>query len=227
MPSFTAELVERASLSPSVVGLTFLANRPFLRKAGQYVVLSLQSGGQYAFSVASPFEPSSPERFEIAAARGTTAEALLELPLGSVVGASGPGGALVWQAAAPSLFIATGTGISPLRALIWEELRRGAPSPLLLLFGCRDAQEELWGRELQDLASTHSRFQFWPTHSRPLPSHPGRSGRVQVHVSEAVQQLGSSELRAYVCGHIPMVADCQRLLRASGVTPERIHAESY
>src|SRR5262245_24567069 len=114
MASFSAELVERAALSPRVVAMTFTASEPFPRAAGQYVLLTLDEGSTHAFSIASPFEPEAPARFQIAVARGTTAEGLLELPLGAVVSASGPSGSLVWKADAPALLVATGTGISPL-----------------------------------------------------------------------------------------------------------------
>jgi NAD(P)H-flavin reductase len=226
MPSFSAELVARAPLSPRVVGMTFMASRPFVRAAGQYVMLTLDEGSTHAFSVASPFEPEAPGRFEIAVARGTTAGAVLELELGSVVSISGPSGSLVWKQDAPALLVATGTGISPLRALVLEQLARPTTTPLCLLFGCRDAAEELWGGELARLAAQHSRFRFLPTYSQPAPGDLGRIGRVQAYLPELVQELGLN-LRAYLCGHKPMVNDCTALLLELGVPPEHVHGESY
>lgn len=226
MPSFSAELVARAPLSPRVVGMTFQSPEPFLRAAGQYVTITLDEGSKFAFSVASAFEPAAPGRFEIAVARGTTAGALLELGLGSVVSVSGPGGSLVWKADAPALLVATGTGISPLRALVREQLGRSSDTPLGLLFGCRDATEELWGAELARLASEHARFRFWPTYSQPTPGHAGRVGRVQAYLPELVHELGP-ELRAYLCGHTPMVNDCTGLLLELGIPAHHIHGESY
>jgi CDP-4-dehydro-6-deoxyglucose reductase len=226
MPSFSAELVARASLSPRVVAMTFEASEPFVRAAGQYVMLTLDEGTTHAFSVASPFEPQAPRRFEIAVARGTTAQSVLELELGSVVAITGPSGTLVWKEDAPALLVATGTGISPLRALVLEQLARASSLPLCLLFGCRDATEELWGAEFSRLAAEHARFRFWSTHSQPTPGHAGRIGRVQAYLPELVRSLGPS-LRAYLCGHTPMVNDCTTLLLDLGVVPQHIHGESY
>ena len=226
MPSFSAELVARAPLSPRVVGMTFQASGPFQRAAGQYVMLTLDEGSTHAFSVASPFEPEAPGRFEIAVARGTTAASMLELELGSVVSVTGPSGTLVWKEDAPALLVATGTGISPLRALVLEQLRRSSSVPLYLLFGCRDASEELWGAEFSRLAAQHARFRFWPTHSQPAPGRVGRIGRVQAYLPELVRELGPS-VRAYLCGHTPMVNDCTTLLLDLGVLAEHIHGESY
>ncbi|HYP90843.1 MAG TPA: hypothetical protein VEQ59_21900, partial [Polyangiaceae bacterium] len=165
MPSFSAKLVERAPLSPRVERMTFEAERPFERAAGQYVTLTPDDGVAYAFSIASPFSARAPGRFDIAVARGTTAAGLLELGPGSVVSVSGPSGALVWKEDVPALLVATGTGISPLRAIALEQLERDRTEPLTLLFGCRDATEELWGGELWRLALDQPRFHFLPTHS--------------------------------------------------------------
>jgi NAD(P)H-flavin reductase len=228
MPSFSAELIAVAPLSPRVVGMTFLAAERghFARAAGQYVMLTLDDGSAHAFSVASPYLAQAPGRFEIAVARGTTAAGVLDLELGSVVSITGPSGALVWKEDAPALLVATGTGISPLRALALEQLSRSSTLPLTLLFGCRDASEELWGSEFARLAEQHARFRFWPTHSQPLPGHSGRIGRVQAYLPELVRELGP-ELRAYLCGHTPMVNACTALLLEQGVRPAHIHGESY
>ena len=226
MPTFLAQLVERAPLSPRVVGMTFVAAEPFQRAAGQYLILTLDEGQTHAFSIASPFDADAPGRFEIAVARGTTAESLLELPVGETVSASGPSGTLVWKADAPALLVATGTGVSPLRALVKEQLARPGDQPLVLLFGCRDGTEELWGGELGQLARQHPRFRFVPTHSQPMSGDPARVGRVQVYLPELVRALGPG-LYAYLCGHTPMVNDCTSLLLELGVPAEHVHGESY
>jgi NAD(P)H-flavin reductase len=226
MASFSAELVARASLSPRVESLTFSASERFERAAGQYVTITLDDGVAYAFSVASPFSEREPGRFEIAAARGTTAAALLELPLGGQVHVSGPSGALVWKGDHRSLLIATGTGISPLRAIVLEQLARHVPNELSLLFGCRDESEELWGDELSRLAGEHSRFRFLPTHSQPMSGHEGRVGRVQSYLDGLVPRP-DPELRVYLCGHTPMVNDCTERLLGLGVAAHHIHGESY
>jgi ferredoxin-NADP reductase len=189
-------------------------------------MLTLDEGSTHAFSIASPFAEGAPGSFEIAVARGTTAEPLLELAVGSVVSATGPSGSLVWKGESPTLLVATGTGLSPLRAIVHEQLASGAPEPMVLLFGCRDKSEELWGDELRMLAQLQPRLRFLPTHSQPTAEHAGLVGRVQLYLPQLVAQLGGG-LRAYLCGHTPMVNDCTALLLEAGVAPDRIHGESY
>ncbi len=226
MASFTAQLVQTAELGRRVVGMRFEASEPFARAAGQYVVLTLDEGSTHAFSIASAYDSEAPTRFEIAAARGTSAERLLSLPLGATVGAAGPSGSLVWKGDGPALLVATGTGLSPLRAIVQEQLARGGEAPLVLLFGCRDASEELWGDELRALAARYPRLRFMPSHSQPAAGHLGLTGRVQRHLPALAAGLGQG-LSAYLCGHTPMVAECGELLVALGVSPERVHGESY
>lgn len=226
MASFSAQLVARAPLSSRVVNMIFEASEPFPRAAGQYATLTLAEGTNHSFSLASPYSPSAPGRFEIAALLGTTAAALLELPVGSVVQVKGPGGSLVWKEDVPALLVATGTGLSPMRAIVHEQLARDCQVPLTLLFGCRDRSEELWGEELSALARQHARFRYIPTQSQPMPGYRGRTGRVQAHLAELAHALGA-EGRAYLCGHKPMVKDCTALLVEHGVPAERIHGESY
>ncbi|MES1184870.1 MAG: hypothetical protein ABUL60_13735 [Myxococcales bacterium] len=226
MPSFLAELIQRKQLSPRVELLTFLAAAPFTRAAGQYVLLTLDEGTSHAFSIATPFDEQEPARFDIAVARGTTAGPVLELTLGGRVQVTGPSGVLVWKADAPALLVATGTGISPLRAIVLEQLARRSGAPLTLLFGCRDAAEELWGAEFAELAAQQPRFRYLPTHSQPSRGHAGLIGRVQAYLPEQVRLLGPT-LRAYLCGHTPMVNDCTTLLLEHGVPAEHIHGESY
>jgi NAD(P)H-flavin reductase len=226
MPSFSAELIARAPLSPRVESMTFQSAEPFVRAAGQYVLLTLDEGSSHAFSVASPFDERAPGRFEIAVARGTTAGSVLELELGSTVAVTGPSGALVWKGDAPALLVATGTGISPLRAIVLDQLAQHSQVPLTLLFGCRDASEELWGAEFARLAAEQPRFRYLATHSQPPPGHARRIGRVQAYLPELVRGFGPA-LRAYLCGHTPMVNDCTTLLLEHGIPPEHIHGESY
>ena len=59
-----------------------------------------------------------------------------------------------------------------------------------------------------------------------MPGSAGLVGRVQRYLPQLVSQLGGG-LRAYLCGHTPMVNDCTTLLLEAGVAPDRIHGESY
>jgi len=233
MPSFSAELVQRVPLSPRVVGMTFRAAEPFPRAAGQYAMLTLDEGSTHAFSLCAPFAPDEPARFEIAAARGTTAQSLLQLELGSVVSVTGPSGVLVWKTDAPSLLVATGTGISPLRAILLEQLERSSSVPISLLFGCRDAAEELWGAESlrSDPIPTRSPL-CWSYRTRArLPAHAraragARAPRLLVRPHADGQRLHQAAHRARRAARAHSRRKLLRNARASALWSEKSRSDS-
>jgi ferredoxin-NADP reductase len=229
-----AELVAASMLSPSVRGLVFrtadgsaVGNRP-----GQYVdVIVPVAGGipqRRAYSIAS----AALDTFEIAVTRvegGPASEALHALPLGGRVEVEGPEGNFLrheGDRAAPALFVATGTGLAPIRAMLAEETRATQGPPLVLLFGCRTPGDFLWGDELRAWERTCPRLRVEVTFSRPPPDWAGRSGHVQRHVLALAAELAGAH--AYVCGLSAMVDDVVKLLGERGGIPrEALHYEVY
>jgi NAD(P)H-flavin reductase len=124
------------------------------------------------------------------------------------------------------VYVATGTGIAPLRAMIHEELLRTESSPQVLLFGCRTEDELLYRDELEALARTHARFRYVPTLSRAGEGWSGRTGYVQSHLAAIHAELGPSH--HYVCGLTKMIDDVRRTLKdAIGLDRRFVHTERY
>jgi ferredoxin-NADP reductase len=239
--AFPARLVAARSLAPAVRELSFERDdgRPFAFDAGQWVnlVLPLPGGeGKRAYSIASPPDPGA-RRFDLAVTRvegGPGSTLLHDLPLGSTLRAIGPQGLFTRapDEPAPSLFVATGTGLSPLRSMIRAALAAGATTPLWLLFGARHEADILYREELAALAAAHPNVRYEVTLSRPAPGWPGRSGYVQAHLPEictALRALGGELApRAYVCGLDRMVSSVRDHLRGEqGYERKRVHTERY
>jgi CDP-4-dehydro-6-deoxyglucose reductase len=234
----TAEIESATMLSASVRSLVLrLADgEPISFVAGQYVDLLVptQSGLMYRrpYSIASPPEPTTrPGRVEVAVTRvagGSTSEALHELAVGARIALEGPAGVFVRRDASgdPLLFVATGTGLAPIRAMLACELARESEREITLLFGCRSERDVLWGDELRSWSERRAGFRFEVSLSQGSPGWPGRRGYVQRHVRELAQPLGRGH--AYVCGLSPMVDDVTRILEAQLSWPhERVHYEAY
>jgi ferredoxin-NADP reductase len=155
-----AELVEARALSPSVRSLIFRTSdgAPLGHLAGQYidVIVPTPRGLPFkrSYSIASAPDAAHPELFELAVTRvagGPTSEALHALVPGARVEMESPRGTFVRGAEArlaPALFVATGTGLAPIRAMLSEEVRTGEGRPLVLLFGCRTPHDLLWADQL-------------------------------------------------------------------------------
>jgi sulfite reductase alpha subunit-like flavoprotein len=132
----------------------------------------------------------------------------------------------------PSLFVGTGTGITPLRSMLKAALARGNKSLLWILFGARHEEDILYRDELValEMASPHVRYEV--TLSRPDPGWGRRSGYVQDHLPELVGALRraapGAAVHAYVCGLERMVQSAKTLLRGElGLERKHVHTEQY
>ena len=226
-------------ISPNVRELAFerTDGAPFEFQAGQWVslVLPLAEGeARRAYSIASA--PDGSPRFELAVTRvdgGAGSTFLHELPEGATLRAIGPQGFFTRPRGTtqPSLFVGTGTGVTPLRSMIHDALRAGDTSPMVLLFGVRREEDRLYRDELEALAAAHPTFRFEYSLSRPAEAWTGRQGYVQTHVEALWRELeakGEGPPHAYICGLERMVGAVRDLLRKQmGVERKQVHSERY
>jgi NAD(P)H-flavin reductase len=123
--------------------------------------------------------------------------------------------------------VGTGTGVTPLRAMIHDELRRAPASgpALTLLFGCRTEHDILYRDELEALAAAHPRFAYRYTLSRPEDGYAGLRGYVQGHLAG---YCADPRTHVYVCGLSKMVTEVRRILKEEhAYDRKRIHTERY
>lgn len=225
-------------LSPSVRSLRLrMADGTAVgHAAGQYADLIVPTTRglpfRRAYSIASAPDAASPDVFEIAVTRvegGPTSEALHGLAPGEVVEVENVQGTFVRtdeERSRPALFVAAGTGLAPIRAMLTEEVRRADGPPLVLLFGCRTPGDVLWGDELAGWTRTCKRLATHVTLSRPTPGWDGLTGYVQRHAGRLVRALPGA--CAYVCGLSVMVDDVvARLARDEGVPRSLLRYETY
>ncbi len=238
---FDAHLVASRRLTPSVRELVFerADGAPFQFDPGQWVnlVLPLPEGEiKRAYSIASAPVAGSP-RFELAVTQvegGPGSQFLHRIKEGETLRAIGPQGLFTrgLHAPLPSLFVATGTGVTPFRSMIEAALRAGCEAPLWLLFGARFEEDILYQDELTRWTREHPCFRYEITLSRPTPGWTGRQGYVQHHASELVRELravsAEAEPHAYICGLERMVNAVKDLLRNDLAMPRKhVHTERY
>ena len=123
------------------------------------------------------------------------------------------------------MFIATGTGIAPFRAMAPDYLSHPHAAQLTLVFGVRHENSIYYRDEFEELARQHRNFNFWPTLSRPEPSWSGRTGHVQIHLLEAIGDR--RDLDVYICGLKAMVDDVRAILKGLGFDRKQIIFEKY
>jgi len=226
-----AKLIEWVEIAPGVRHFVFEA--PELRRLefvpGQFVSLTDSIAGRSitrAYSIASA--PGENNRFELCLNRvdgGAFTPHLFELSPGDVMDMPPPLGTFTLRRPLrESLLVATGTGIAPFRSMLQAELTRNAPA-FTLLFGVRHESHLLYRQEFEEMARNFPQFRFWPTLTQPGAAWAGCTGRVQMHLAEAIG--GRTDIDIYLCGLRPMVDDVRQILKGMGFDRKQIRYEKY
>lgn len=242
---FDARLRAARRIAPTVRELVFerCDGQPMTFEPGQWLNIHLPAGNSNgkpvrAYSIASA--PDGSSRFELAVTRvdgGYASTWLHGLEPGGILSFFGPLGLFTRAAtfAAPSLMIATGTGVTPLRSMLRAAIARGASAPMWLVLGVRYPEDVLYQDEMSSLLTAHPHVRFEPTLSQPPAAWAGRRGYVQDHVRDLWDALlddaadrGHAEPHAYVCGRKGMVSAVSDLLRKErSLRSEHLHSERY
>jgi Na+-transporting NADH:ubiquinone oxidoreductase subunit F len=123
------------------------------------------------------------------------------------------------------LFVAGGTGIAPLRAMLHEALARRQEWTMSLVYSARTPDEFAYGDELRALAKAR-RIRLWQTVTRePAEAWTGRRGRIALHHLE--EMVHDAETLCFVCGPHALVEDVPRLLQQAGIPSGRIKTEDW
>ena len=183
---------------------------------------------------------------------------LTDLPPGGSIRVHGPHGHFIMRSPiTDSIFVATGTGIAPMRAFaqwLFPEtgpdagMDRSEGKHVWLVYGTRHESELYYREEFEALAARKPNFHYLATLSRADESWTGLRGYVQDHVAKIVEEratrLGQSlpapaqdasllpsELRfdiyAYICGLNNMVAGVREKLAGYGWHRKQIVFERY
>ncbi|HZX80304.1 MAG TPA: ferredoxin--NADP reductase [Lysobacter sp.] len=246
---FPLKLVSRRMLAPSVGHYSFVREdgQPLDFIPGQFIQVHFTyadgTATKRSYSLATIHDHAlgAGEAVEIAVSYvpGGAATALFEgLETGGTVMASGPFGRFCLMPGDSNrryLLIATGTGVTPYRAMLPELARLIAERGIevVLLFGARTPAELLYGDEFRAFASRHPlNFRFVPCFSRELPeagspqAHDDvRHGYVQQFLDEFAPDAAGDI--AYLCGNPNMVDACFEALKGHGLAVQQIRREKY
>jgi len=226
-------LVERIdSLSYNVRGFRFkLLDPPKIDfKAGQFIILNVPKDGgvvKRAYSVASP--PHEPHAIELCIQHvegGIASTYFWKLKEGETVSLSGPHGNFLLKEPLEyePVFVATGTGVAPLRAMIRHLIHINFTRDIWLLFGTRYEHALLYESEFRSLANVRHAFHYLPTVSRPKDWR-GETGHVQQTFQKFVTDISNKEI--YLCGWLEVVKAVCKDLEGLGVPREKLHYEEW
>jgi len=239
---FPLKLVERRMLAPSVGHYVFVRDdgAPLDFIPGQFIQVHFTyadgTPAKRSYSLATLHDhamaPGDAVEIAVSYVAGGSATSLFEgLEIGSHLDASGPYGRfclMPGDANKRYLFIGTGTGVTPYRAMLplLEKLIPERGIEIVLLFGARTPEELLYGDDFRAFADAHPQFRFVPCFSRELPADPHpdvRHGYVQQFLGEFAPNPDTDI--AYLCGNPNMVDACFEALKEAGLPIPQIRRE--
>lgn len=228
--------IETVAPDVKVLKLQLPANERLQYLAGQYVELLLRDGSRRSYSMASA--PHAAEQVELHIRHmpggkftdslfGATQPPIKER---DILRFEGPLGTFFLRedSTAPIVFLASGTGFAPIKAIVEHIAHKAIQRPIALYWGGRRPHDlymnalcEAWSRELPD-------FRYVPVVSDALPEDAwtGRTGFVHRAVMEDFPDLSGHQV--YACG-APIVVDSARhdFVAACALPEDQFFADSF
>jgi ferredoxin-NADP reductase len=207
------------------------ARMPF--HAGQFISLALPVGESpplvRPYSVAS--DPGD-ELLEICVDRvpgGVGSRYLFSCAAGAPLTFKGPFGSFLVDepSAAEMVFVADGTGIAPIRAMVRRVVAYGGDQRVHVLQGARVESELLFRDELAALAHAHPRFAWEPVLSGP-DAGAVENPRLEALVLERYVRGDADRTRHFwICAVGDLVRRMREALRATGYERRAVRYEQW
>ncbi len=207
------EHLEKVVDDVALVRLKLPANERLQYRAGQYVDILLRDNKRRSFSVANAPHDDALIELHIRHLPG----GLFTDPLFATGKAKdiwrfeGPHGTffLREESDKPIIFVASGTGFAPIKAIIEHANHVGIERPMVLYWGGRRPKDLYMGHLAHAWQQKHAHFTYIPVVSEALPEDGwnGRTGFVHQAVMEDFPDL--SGYQVYACG-APIVVDSAR-----------------
>lgn len=236
--SFTMVLKSARMLTPRVRELTFVREdgQPFSYIPGQFITMHLpweSATLRRNYSIATMNrEPAEIQIAAVFVEGGRATRLLFAMDPGERVETTGPFGRFILRDESPARYVlvATGTGVTPYRAMLPELADRIDHSGFsaILLLGVRSPKELVYGEDFLSFADRHPGFRFLACYSREMPASPSaleRPGYVQDNLYQLSLDLETDIV--YLCGNPNMIDIAAQSLKADGFPIARIRREKY
>jgi len=224
--------LERLADDVMVLQIKLPANEKLVFLAGQFIEFLLKDGGRRSFSMANP--PHDAELIELhvrhVAGGNFTDHVFNKMKERDILRCEGPLGTFFLREDSdkPVVFVASGTGFAPIKAVIQHMLHKGIARPMTLYWGGRRPKDLYMNALAEHWAAAHPGFKYVPVISDGLPEDhwSGRSGFVHRAVMQDFPDLSGHQV--YACGVPIMVDSARKDLIASCKLPEdEFYADSF
>ncbi|WP_100642934.1 2Fe-2S iron-sulfur cluster-binding protein [Alteromonas facilis] len=222
-------IIHQQTLTPDITYIKVLLERELGYLAGQFADLTINSAncGPRSYSFAEPPSIEGTVSFYVRKVAGGQFSTLVSDPdlLGTYITIDGPKGDF-WlrENNAPLLFVAGGSGLAPILAML--EAASTKDRPTTLLFAAK-TQSDLYALErLKSISQGwQAPFTFIPVLSRESETSDwqGERGRV----TDVLHSINVDGCNAYLCGAPALVDEVETLLTAKGITRQCIFSDRF
>ncbi len=205
--------------------------------AGQYVLLNLQPEGFRQYSIASaPPQTAEIETVVDTIPMGPGSQYLLSLSVGDTVHFRAPMGVFILKKTPlPKIFLATGTGITPLHSMLLGLTANNPAPPCYLFWGLRYREDVYYLNTWQSLAQANHNFFYHICLSREqvleeLAEHEKHFlyGRIPQYLEAMIRPEHAQDAEWYLCGRPAIVEELMKFIQQTFHTPkERLFHEKY
>lgn len=240
--TFQLKLNERRPLSEHVYFFSFTpVDHQFSFQPGQYVILHIPQGDGHAarrlYSMASP--SSKPEVVELIVEilpNGVASQHLMNMQLGETVTAQGPAGMFtLFPEPADTVFLATGTGIAPMRSMIHHLMENHSDKKIYLFWGFPTMSSIYLQEEFMEIARSNPNFTFVNCLSREadlscVTKEEDKPHYALGHINDGLENTVPGDLNTYhyyICGGPKVIESMREYLANKGIPKERIHFEKF
>jgi NAD(P)H-flavin reductase/ferredoxin len=221
--------LQRPTADVALVNLRFPAGTRVKFRAGQYLRVVLDGDDSRNFSMANaPHENDGAHLHIRHVPGGRFSETVLaSLKVGDKLTIETPFGEFFLREDGdkPIVFLATGTGFAPIKAMIEDMIKRSIARPARLYWGAR-RQSDLYMPEILDKWRARAP---WLTSqivlSEPQDDWDGRRGLVHEAVLEDLEN--PSGWQVYACGNPAMIAAAKTDLTRMGLPSSEFHADPF
>jgi CDP-4-dehydro-6-deoxyglucose reductase len=215
--------------TPTIVELRLLPLEGLLGyRPGQYILLEDEEGAiaPRSYSIANPPRPDGEISLLVTHVPGGQASSWIHrLTAGETVRVSGPYGTFVDDTAGmgPVLFLAAGSGLAPIRALLEAALTSRRREALTLVLSARGEVDVIDHERFACWRRRDPRFRFLRSLTREAGPPP--HGRIPEMLGDLVDGLHGHDV--FVAGASGFVTECAAAAEALGAARAHVHTEVF
>ena len=224
--------LERVTDDVILLSLKLPANERLQFLAGQYVEFLLKDGSRRSFSMGNAPHDDEFVQLHVRHVPGGqfTDHVFGKMKERDILRFEGPHGTFFLRedSAKPIVFVASGTGFAPIKAILEHAFNKGIDRPMTLYWGGRRPKDLYLNELATKWAAGHANFRYVPVISDALPEDAwtGRTGFVHRAVMQDFPDLSGHQV--YACG-VPIMVDSAKkdFIAQCRLPEEEFYADSF